>query len=229
MAKQTRPSEPIRDLIKYLSYTEGRDKIYRITQYTTRFLLWYYGNNKASQFALEKIQNLESTVSNSRKLFRMLRSVEFLQRALDALASTDNTEASLQLIGYLGKSLWLLTDHVVWMHKIKLFDVNIKKWSETSARFWLIGLLALTIKDLYKLQKLSLSLKELKRAGEPVPRQRLESDITKARLQFILDFSDVFIPLAALGYVNKGVGAGGGIIASVIGLYLVWQKTVPCK
>lgn len=54
----------------------------------------------------------------------MLRSVEFLQRALDALASTDNTEASLQLIGYLGKSLWLLTDHVVWMHKIKLFDVS---------------------------------------------------------------------------------------------------------
>ena len=87
----------------------------------------------------------------------------------------------------------------------------------------------MTLKDLYKLQKLSLSLKELKRAGEPVPRQRLESDIMKARLQFILDFSDIFIPLAALGYVNKGIGAGGGIIASIIGLYLVWQKNMPSK
>nr|XP_054751985.1 peroxisomal membrane protein 11A-like [Lytechinus pictus]XP_054751986.1 peroxisomal membrane protein 11A-like [Lytechinus pictus] len=229
MAKQTRPSEPIRDLMKYLSFTEGRDKIYRITQYATRFILWYYGNNKASQFNLERIKNLESTVTNSRKLFRMLRSVEFLQRALDSLASSDNTEASLQLIGYLGKSLWLLTDHVVWLHKVKVYEVNIKRWADNSARAWLIGLLALTLRDLYKLQKLSLSLKELKRAGEPVPRQRLESDITKARLQFVLDFSDVFIPLAALGYVNKGVGSAGGVIASVIGLYLVWQKNVPCK
>ncbi|XP_072173543.1 peroxisomal membrane protein 11A-like [Diadema setosum] len=229
MAKQPPFPDAARDIVKYLSYTEARDKVYRITQYTTRLLIWYYGDKGSDVLSLEKIKNLESAITTSRKLFRMFRSVEFLQKALDSLASADMTEASLQLVGYLCKAMWLFTDHFIWLNKVKLMEMDSKLVAQRSAWFWLVGLSALTLRDLYKLQKLSLSLKELKRAGEPVPRQRLESDISKARLQFVLDFCDVFIPLAALGYVNKGVGASGGVIASLIGLYLTWQKYVPKK
>ena len=58
-------------------------------------------------------------------VFRMFRSVEYAQKAMDALTQTDDIQGTLTLIGYSGKALWLLVDHMIWLGKTKIYNVRI--------------------------------------------------------------------------------------------------------
>ncbi|XP_022110677.1 peroxisomal membrane protein 11A-like [Acanthaster planci] len=218
----------LRNFIKFTSYTEGRDKLYRVTQYASRFLLWYYTNYGGPKNTVQTVQNLESAVTTSRKLFRMFRSAEFAQKAMDMLALTDDVQRLLTVIGYSGKALWLLVDHLIWFGKTDIYSVDTKKWSQRSAWCWLIALVSLTLNDLRKIQLLARRAADMQRAGTIKSMQgaELQRDIQKAHLQLIIDASDLLIPLSVLGYVSKGWGALGGVVSSVVAIHVVWNKNV---
>jgi Peroxisomal biogenesis factor 11 (PEX11) len=66
---------------------DGRDKITKLLQYISRFLAWYYGSVKKSSSATATIQhmaerfaNLKVALTNSRKAFRLGRTVMELQK-----------------------------------------------------------------------------------------------------------------------------------------------------
>ncbi|XP_071789084.1 peroxisomal membrane protein 11B-like [Asterias amurensis] len=221
----------VRDFVKFTSYTEGRDKLYRVTQYASRFLLWYFTRYGGPDTTVQKVQQLEAAVTTSRKLFRMFRSMEFAQRAVDALQQTDDIQRFLTLIGFTGKALWLLIDHLVWLGRTKICDVDIKKWGQRSAWYWLVALLSLTLNDLRKIQLLTRQAEALKREGLMKSNQgvELKRDMHKARLGLMVNLSDVWIPVSVLGYVSKGLGSMGGVIASVTAIHLVWNKNVHGK
>lgn len=56
-------------------------------------------------------------------VFRMARTLDFIQKALDALGKKDETEKALEVLGYLFKAIWLFSDHLIWFGKIKLIQV----------------------------------------------------------------------------------------------------------
>lgn len=53
----------------------------------------------------------------------MARTLDFIQKALDALGKKDETEKALEVLGYLFKAIWLFSDHLIWFGKIKLIQV----------------------------------------------------------------------------------------------------------
>lgn len=70
---------------------------------------------------------------------------------------------------------------------------------------------------------------ELKQSGNSSHRGNLPGDMQKVKLQLAVDLCDILIPLASLGYINKGLGAAGGVTSSLIGGYLVWEKNIGSK
>ncbi|XP_038058363.1 peroxisomal membrane protein PMP27-like [Patiria miniata] len=161
----------------------------------------------------------------------MFRSAEFAQKALDMLALTDDIQRTLTVIGYSGKALWLLVDHIIWFGRTKIYDVDTKKWGQRSAWCWLIALLSLTLNDLRKIQLLTRRAEDMKLAGTINSAQgaELRRELRKAYLQLVINLSDVWIPLSVLQYVSKGVGAMGGVIASLTAIHVVWNKNVHGK
>ncbi|XP_071826200.1 peroxisomal membrane protein 11B-like [Apostichopus japonicus] len=215
--------------IKYMSYTDGRDKVNRTVQYGARFILWYFDRYGGVLSTIQKVQNLESALTSSRKLFRMARTLDFLQKALDALGKKDETEKALEVLGYLFKAIWLFSDHLIWFGKIKLIQIDTKQWGQRSAWCWLAANSTLAARDLYKLQQLIIQAEELKQSGNSSHRGNLPGDMQKVKLQLAVDLCDILIPLASLGYINKGLGAAGGVTSSLIGGYLVWEKNIGSK
>ncbi|XP_033105707.1 peroxisomal membrane protein 11A-like [Anneissia japonica] len=225
MSKQTQCSF-LRDYVKYTSYTEGRDKIYRTIQYASRFVLWYLSRHGSQSSFQQKVKNLESAITTSRKLFRMARCIDFALKAVDALRTTDEKLMIFSLIGSIGKAGWLVLDHAIWFGQIKVFTVESQRWAKISYWLWLIGVTALALRDLRKISLLTAQAKRLKSDGEKGEKIALKAEIEKARLEFLIDFSDAFIPLSALDFCSKGIGALGGVVASVAGGYIAYEKNV---
>ncbi|XP_013395286.1 peroxisomal membrane protein 11 homolog [Lingula anatina] len=219
----------VRDIIKFNSYTSSRDKIYRICQYASRLVLWYMARQgKTAGDLQEWFQKLEAAMTTSRKLFRLATSLEFLQKAVDASKVTDNALVVTILGGMLGKALWLLIDHLLWLGKVNLVQVDMKKWSRRASWFWLVGQIFLVARDVRKLQLLMIRAKKIQRHGEENRESTgtLRKDFHTARLEAAKDILDILIPLSSLEFISKGFGAGGGLLSSFIGFRLEWEKNV---
>ncbi|XP_071942695.1 uncharacterized protein [Antedon mediterranea] len=225
MSKQTQNSV-IRDYVKYTSYTEGRDKIYRTIQYASRFVLWYLSRRDSVTSFHQKVKNLESAITTSRKLFRMLRCIDFSLKAVDALRTTDEKLKMFALIGSIGKAGWLVLDHAIWFGQIKVFTVESQRWAKLSYWLWLIGVTALALRDFRKINLLVAQAKKLRSQSEREEKTAIKAELDKARIEFLIDVSDAFIPLAALNFCSKGLGALGGVIASIAGGYLAYEKNI---
>lgn len=218
------------NFIKYMSYTEGRDKINRTVQYAARFILWYFDRYGGVHATVQKVQSLESALTNSRKLFRMARTVDFLQKVLDALDRKDETEKTLEVLGYFFKALWLFSDHIIWFGKIKVIQIDTKDWGQKSAWCWLAANSFLAARDLYQLQQLIIQSEERKKSGDTsLWSSKDQQELQKVKLQLAVDLCDILIPLGSLGYISKGLAAAGGVSSSLIGSYLVWQKNLGSK
>ncbi|XP_077994111.1 uncharacterized protein LOC144447868 [Glandiceps talaboti] len=217
-----------RDFVKFTSLTDGRDKIYRTAQYVSRWLIWYSenGGETSSSDLMIRIKNLEAAVTLSRKLFRMARSMEFLQKASDAMNITDDILKTFEVLGMLGKAIWLVSDHVIWFGKVKVIEVDLGWWSRISAWTWLLGIVSLILRDLRKIQNIALRAKAMKDGGDREDPLTLKMEYKAARVELIKNFCDMWIPLGSLGYANKGYGASGGVISSLIGFRQLWHKTV---
>ncbi|XP_070536333.1 uncharacterized protein [Ptychodera flava] len=217
-------SQFARDFVKFTSFTEGRDKIYRTVQYLSRWILWY--SEKRGATPSIKVKNIESAISLSRKLFRMARTLDFLQKAADAMYMTDDVLKTFEIAGMLGKAIWLVTDHVIWFAKVKVIEVDLKFWSKISAWTWFLGIFSLLMRDLRKLQMISERAKTVKDRQDKEARKALRKEYHAARLELIKNFCDFWIPLGILEYSSKGWGATGGVVSSLIGWKQQWQKTV---
>ncbi|XP_002741558.1 uncharacterized protein LOC100375007 [Saccoglossus kowalevskii] len=213
----------VRKFIKFTSYTDGRDKLYRTAQYTSRWLIWYWNTTGVVPKELHiRIQNLEAALTMSRKLFRMAKTLDFLQKIADAMYITDDILKIFQILGMTGKAAWLVADHVIWFTKIKVIKADLLMWSKISAWTWFLGILALVLRDLRKLHNLIELAKGLKYGGEKRAKVALEKELESAKIELIKDVCDLMIPLGSLQYLNKGWGATGGTISSLIGLQQTW-------
>jgi peroxin-11B len=58
---------PIENLLRFLSLTQGRDKLYRLIQYFCRFLAFYLAKMNPSAELVQRIQKLSVSVGLARK------------------------------------------------------------------------------------------------------------------------------------------------------------------
>jgi len=219
--------DTISRLVKFLETHNGRDKVVRLIQYWSRFFSWYLlVNNKPDAHKL--IANLEAHASMSRKIFRLLKSVAFLQSASKvAVEETDAVVKVTTVVQHLGLAIWLIYDHIIWAGKLGLVQTDLVGHNRKANIFWLISMVAGAIKSAYLLQQ---TQQKMNAAQKEEALDSLRKRQFEYFIELMRNILDLPIPLHALNktvqqHVPTGLVGLSGSITSLIGIYQIWSKT----
>ncbi|XP_051157186.1 peroxisomal membrane protein 11B [Leptopilina boulardi] len=227
--------------IQLNNQTAGRDKIIRTLQYGSR-AYWFYTQNKHSTaYSVDVLKSLEYTFSSFRKLLRLGRCFESLYSTFSTINYPDVVIRITMSVSRISSALFLLADHIIWIGRVGIMQVDISKWTSMSNRYWLMMLIMNLTRDFYEILQILKDCKTnllwnraskrsvLKYYGQVCSHFKYRTDIISDTIK---NGCDIFIPLTALGYTKLSPGAVGilGVISSLIGIYtLVYPaaKLVP--
>lgn len=232
------------DWIKFTSTTVGRDKMYRLIQYSTKWLAYSLEQQQQQQTAdgkdhIVRLQRLSSAVGMARKLFRLGKPIDFLQTILKSVSLKDDVIR----ICAIGRSAflagWLTLDSIQWFHAQKVIQVADIKWFNTNAaRCWFMGLLFAVAADGYRLrnnfQRMQLLEKSAGKKFDDEPETTVQKELQSLKVEqgkilteLFQDSLDTVIPMSLLGWISVSSGFVGavGTITSVIGCKNAWPKS----
>lgn len=227
---------------KFTATHAGRDKTYRLFQYGLKFVVYHLKQAEGyDKDFVKKLSKTSSTLSLSRKLFRIGKFVENYTAFVRALTDGKPVDVvkAVALVKALSGGLYLMHDSMQWLHEsgaYKFESFDLKTIKDRRATFWLVMLTSGFVGNMFKLQKLAAQRKALKadadtsEAGKRIEAQKklakTDADEFTARLDVVKTCLDIWIPLNALKYVESTDGWLGvcGMVTSSIGMYSAWPK-----
>lgn len=172
--------------------------------------------------------------------FAVLRLGRFLDMLYGAFSSIHYPDVTVRITCTLSKianALFLLADHILWIGRTGLINVNSEKWGKVANKYWLYSITMNLVRDVYEI--CGILEREGHRLGVPpgevLRHTCLAAGINRKTLPlslravtFVQDHKDVvvdtvkngcdlMIPLTALGYMRLSPGAVGllGVVSSV--------------
>lgn len=157
--------------------------------------------------------------------------------ALDTIHLRGHLLRFLVTLAKINRGVYLLIDHFVWAHRMKLITIDNQKWSRRSNRFWLFAIFLGLVRDVYELLK-ALRM-ERERLGqyqsyESVSRRAIWSVLQNKPdlcVDIIKNCGDFLIPLSRLDvvYVPTGIVGLLGVISSLAGLAGIYNEHLKLK
>lgn len=236
--------------LKLNASTTGKDKIFRLVQYLSRFVWHNLESRKNLRDAVVRLKVIETTFSTFRKLLRFGKSLEVLHGALRTLHLPDVVLRVVLTLSRIYQSMFLVVDHVIWIGRAGLVDIDKEKWSTYSNRFWLGAIILNIMRDVYDIftiiQKSAKCKNPLPCGYKKFPVIKTVYDCVPATRPLVLfaeehrdvfwdsikNFCDFWIPLTNLGHTKLSPGMIGllGSVSSFAGLIAVLDplaKLVP--
>ena len=102
-------------LIQLNTTRNGRDKVFRTLQYALKAI-----NGSLPYLASEKSRDLEKTLASFRKLLRLGTFIDALHGARQSIHHADLLHGSLITLSRIANAMYLLGDHIIWLHKVQL-------------------------------------------------------------------------------------------------------------
>jgi hypothetical protein len=132
----------IRHVHFILVHLEGRDKFCKSIQYACRFLKFHY-EQKGDLKMAKKIDSLFGAMRDSRKLFRLFKTINEYKKISDILKKNPsiNVDNGLSILTRAFFGVYWIFDNLAILSKLKIFDKDPKTYSKTGATFWLLALL----------------------------------------------------------------------------------------
>lgn len=224
-------------IVKLNSQTAGRDKIVRLLQYASKAAWHYMQQKQLSRQSIDQLKSLEYTFSSFRKLLRLGRFLDMLYGAFSSIHYPDVTVRITCTLSKIANALFLLADHILWIGRIGLINVNSEKWVKVANKYWLCSITMNLVRDVYEIW--CILEREGRRLGIPpgeslhrtcladgfshktVPLNLRAVTFVEEHKDVVVDTvkngCDVMIPLTALGYMRLSPGAVGllGVVSSV--------------
>ncbi|XP_050402966.1 peroxisomal membrane protein 11B [Patella vulgata] len=235
-------------VVKFNAQTSGRDKLCRLCQYGCKLVWWYIHQDGSRKDLAVKLKNLESSVSTTRKLLRFGKSVDFIQSALKSIHIDDTVWRLTITLSKINQACYLLFDHLIWAGRVGIMKVDSKKWSELSARFWLVSLILNLVRNFYDIyvilvREVKIQAARAKKSSSYVngnsydkdkPRKILTNNELACKcisenkpvwLDLIKNVCDIVLPLNSLGRIHVTPGTQGvvGVISSIVGIATTWD------
>ncbi|PZC83136.1 peroxisomal membrane protein 11B [Helicoverpa armigera] len=234
-------------IIKVNNQSNGRDKIARLIQYTSRLVWHQLEIRNANKYSVDRIKNLEQTFSSFRKILRLGRCIDICYTALNSMHIDDPILRVTLTISKLAHALFLYSDHIVWLTKSGFLKTDSEKWNRTANKFWLLSIIANLARDFYEI----VHLMDLHKSTFLKPSELLNTAIRNHNwndsvknmymlmschkdvfIDTLKNSCDIFIPLTALGFTKLSPSTVGvlGAVSSLAALVTVVKpitKLVP--
>lgn len=169
-------------LNKFLTTTVGRDRSNRLIQYLCKLLIAL----SSSPETVGKLNSLQTQMSNTRKVMRIFRQLEFYKSAQKASKIEDDVVRMTTIVKNAGLGLWGLHDTIGWLHSAKLINLSDPKTNaKRGFKYWVLALVASLLNNLHKLRLNSIqTLMEQKYYNASVKKSdKGEIEVSKNNLQ----------------------------------------------
>lgn len=251
-------------IIKLNSEVAGKDKLARLIQYSCR-AIWDSLNakNDAHLALIHQLKSLEYSLSSFRKrksrlflsdcgdIFMMLfllqvlrfgKSLEVFYGTLKTIHYSDAWLAFTLTVNRICQSLFLLTDHIIWLARSGLVkNIDTQKWSQRSNKYWVLSLVMSIMRDVYEINRVVSSSSSYKNLSTCIATSvvsiRSSKDLSRcltSLFEFLITYKhltidtvknccDLFIPLSGMGYVKLSPRVIGllGMASSIAGLIVI--------
>ncbi|GCB70055.1 peroxisomal membrane protein 11A isoform X3 [Scyliorhinus torazame] len=137
--------------VKLTSLSQGRDRIFRTTQYACTLLNYLIHKNDSNKELVSKLKQLESNMSAGRKLFRLGNTVEAVQAARRNVQLSDPILRFCLTIIPLSRAVYFVCDNILWMGAVGLVDVDKEKWNKRCNRYYYFSLIISLSRDVYEI------------------------------------------------------------------------------
>ncbi|XP_060074179.1 peroxisomal membrane protein 11B-like [Ylistrum balloti] len=236
-------------IIKFGGQTNGRDKLFRLIQYGSKLVWWHLHKNAKGPELVEKLKKLESSLSMTRKLLRFGKSLDFVKAALKSFHIKDTVLRLTITMSKINQACFLLFDHIIYAHNVGLITTDKKKWSQISARFWVVSLILNLARNVYDL--VNIVQEEMRQQqSQEKHGQQINGDTDHSKrtsrshntnivgkivmqnkpvmLDLVKNLADLVLPLSTLGKVDASAGTQGflGLISSAAGIASVWDSSL---
>lgn len=226
----------VRDILseisRFNSQTAGRDKFFRLLQYSSRFLWYWLQKTSHRRDAVVRLQNLELAFSSGRRLLRLGRFLDALHGATRTISLPNLSQRLSLTLSRLGNCLYIFSDNLVWLHQLGLVTLRRDAWSRTSSKFWLVAIVASLTRDLLELCQLLVPLLLTPQHTRPwKSSSHMLLQMAKLHKALLLDLvknlSDFWIPYTALGHVTLEPGTVGllGVISSAAAILPMFDSS----
>jgi len=218
--------------IKWTDQTDGRDKAAKVVQFGSRLLAYLIKQNDKN--VATKLTNLMGAIRDGRKLFRFGKEVDEYK----AIITTYNSDKlplnkALMIISRFGFINYWLWDHVNYLAKFKVLNLDPKPYAVYSANGWFFALLFQII--LESINYSDLSQQQAKCRSDPSKQKEWNEVSTKkwnSQLALIRMGCDLLVAGSLAGLPEKirgrelseGVVASAGLIAGLIACYTNLKK-----
>ncbi|XP_061077885.1 peroxisomal membrane protein 11A [Conger conger] len=229
---------------QFANQSQGRDRIFRATQYACAFVKYLLRNKSARKELLKKLQTLESNMSSGRKLFRLGNTVSSVQAARRTMQLSDPVLRLCLTVANLNRALYFICDNVLWARTVGLVrDLDKERWSFNASRLYFLSLVMSLTRDAYVIAQIMVQ-KARDRQYQQKVHQHLneQQDVAcviipeldaflfllyeslKTHPQVVLDtlknVCDLFIPMDRLGIYQTNAGVVGfcGLVSSLLGI-----------
>ena len=171
-------------------------------------------------------------------MFRLGTSFTQFRAALDTIHLQNPLLRFLVTLNKLNRGFYLLIDHLIWAHRMRIVTVDSKYWSRLSNQCWLLAIILGLLRDLYELLKAWKSEKErmgmYQSYGESVPTKAVCNVLQNnpaVCVDVIKNAGDLFIPASRLDilYLPGGIVGLLGVISSLAGLVATYNERFKLK
>ncbi|XP_076980300.1 peroxisomal membrane protein 11A [Tamandua tetradactyla] len=233
--------------IRFTNQTQGRDGLFRATQYTCMLLRYLLEPKADKEKVVMKLKKLESSVSTGRKWFRLGNVVHAIQATQQSIHATDLVPRLCLTLANLNRVIYFICDTILWVKNIGLAaGINKEKWQMWAARHYYYSLLLNLARDLYEISLQMEKVTHDRAKREKSPSQNplgysVADEETEWLQSFLLllfrslrkhppllldtvkNLSDILIPLDQLGICksNPGIIGLGGLVSSIAGIIIV--------
>ncbi|XP_056138081.1 peroxisomal membrane protein 11A [Lampris incognitus] len=241
--------------IKVTNQSQGRDRLFRATQYACALSKYLLRNNSERRTLVAKLRSLESNMSTGRKLLRLGNAVSSIEAAKQTMKLSDPVLCLCLTVANINRTLYFICDNVLWARSVGLIrDIDQDRWSLNSSRYYFLSLVMNLTRDAYVIAQLMVNRARDERFQHRV-RQHLNDspevvecvvpqmdaflflllDCLKSHPAVTLDMlknvCDLFIPLDRLGiyHTNAGVVGFCGLVSSLLGIVTLLQPKFKIK
>ncbi len=175
-------------------------------------------------------------------VLRLGRCVDVMHSALQSVHLPDSTLRVTLTFSRIASSLYLLCDHMLWLGRMGLIDVDKNEWSQWSNKFWLYSITMNLMRDIYEIINIlrisnSTNLAQ-KHLGHSSTIRVTPSITTQTAIEWIIknknvcidtlkNFCDFWIPMTSLGHTKLSPSTIGflGLLSSLIAILQIFDYT----